>query len=317
MIAQVCYGSQVTPILEQSRKYLSLALFPLALVTTLIASLRYLSGDAPPALLPLIITVAGFALVLIGERLLPRQAKPPEPGERRTDLAFVGLTSALHPVLQTAAAALVTLLASWTPGGLAAQLPLALGASSALLVSGFGDYWAHRLSHEWPWWWRLHAVHHAPHRMVALNNFRIHPLDLALKIAFRSVPVLVLGFSAEAVALSAAVQGLCLSFQHADMDLRHHHLNYLFSTNSLHRLHHSALKEEGNSNYGAVLSIFDLAFSTYRWPNEHLDPERMGLFDEQNYPVHSVARATLAPFCWQRCTQAPSPCVDSCARSSS
>lgn len=119
-------------------------------------------------------------------------------------------------------------------------------------------------------------------------------------------PVLLLGFSAEAIATAGAVQGVVVAFQHADVDLRHGLLNRVFATNSVHRWHHSARPDEANANYGGVLSLFDQAFGTYRVPPEHHEPQRMGLFAEHHYPVHAVVRSTVAPLCWRRCVEVPS-----------
>ncbi len=277
------------------------SLFPVVLVSVVLGAASSPPDLAP--LLPLFAAVASLAVVLLAERWLPRVGRPAEPAETRTDLAYVGLTSVLDSVVRSTLVGAVVALAAVLPLRLLAGLPVWLGVPGVLLVAGFGDYWAHRFGHEWPWWWRMHAVHHAPHRMVALNNFRLHPLDLTLKIAFAATPVLLLGFSAEAIALAGVVKSVAVAFQHADVDLRHGPLNYLFATNSVHRWHHSAREAEANSNYGGVLSLFDLVFGTYRVPPEEQEPERMGLFDEKRYPIHTVVRATAAPWCWGRCVE--------------
>lgn len=288
------------------RRFIQLAWFPSTLLGVLAGSWLALAQGVAPALLPLVFTVATLIMVVLGEQLLPRVRRPAEPRERWADLGFLGLTAA---VSDPAAQAVVAGTAAWLAGilgfGAMTELPLAVGVVAVLLVHGLGDYWAHRLGHQWGWWWKLHAVHHAPHRMVALNNLRLHPLDLLLKVAFGMGPVLLMGFTAEAIAIAGAVKGTCLAFQHADIDLRHAWLNAVFATNSVHRWHHSAKVEEGHSNYGGVLSIFDRLFGTYAVPPEDQEPARMGLFEEAHYPVHSVVRANLAPLCWRRCVQAP------------
>jgi sterol desaturase/sphingolipid hydroxylase (fatty acid hydroxylase superfamily) len=113
----------------------------------------------------------------------------------------------------------------------------------------------------------------------------------------------VLGFSAQAIALAATIKGVCLAFQHGDVDLRHRLLNYVFATNSVHRWHHSDRAQEGNHNYGSVFSFYDIVFGTFLLPSESREPASMGLFDAAHYPRHQVARATCAPWCWQRCVQ--------------
>lgn len=286
---------------KQMTDFKKYAVFPLSLVATLVAA-TWLLGIIHPSMVPLAVTVIAFAWVLALERIMPRVGREPEQRELRTDLTFVGLTALLSdPLANALVVALVIGLSTLIPEGLAGTMWLPAATVGVLLVGGLGDYWAHRLAHETGWWWKLHAVHHAPHRMVALNNLRLHPVDLFLKTLFASAPVLALGFSPEAIALAASVRGLNVAFQHADIDLRHGPLNWIFSTNSVHRWHHSAERLEADANYGGVLSIFDLLFGTYRVPAEDQEPVKMGLYDEQHYPVHEVARSLFAPICWKRC----------------
>jgi len=271
--------------------------FPLSLLAVGILSSIGLSANVDIALLPPIATAFALVLVVGLERLLPRARRQPEERETAVDLGFVVLTAGVsNPMAEAAVIGVVASVVGTAEPGLVAHLPLAAAFVLLLLVDGCGDYWSHRLAHELPWWWKLHSVHHAPHRMVALNNFRIHPLDLGLKVLFRLAPVLLLGFSAEAIALAGAFKGVTLAFQHADADLRHGWLNRILSTNSLHRWHHSAARGEAGSNYGSTLSIFDQLFGTYLLPPEEDDPDEMGLFDERHYPVHTIGRALFAPF---------------------
>lgn len=290
----------------QIRKLTQRFLFPTSLVLTALSAFYAIGLGVDPSAIPLSATVLFMVVVLVGERLMPRAARGAERGETRADLGFVLLTALSDPLIHAMILTLVTALAGWLPAGLAHGLPLWAGAAGVLVVGGLGDYWAHRLGHEWGWWWKLHAVHHAPRRMVALNNLRLHPLDLGLKLTFAVAPVLLLGFSAPAIAVAGAIKGLNVAFQHADIDLRHGWLNRVISTNSVHRWHHSAQPEQANANYGGVLSLFDIAFGTYRVPAEDEEPTRMGLFDEQRYPIHEVTRSTLAPLCWRRCVSGPS-----------
>ena len=41
-------------------------------------------------------------------------------------------------------------------------------------------------------------------------------------------------------------------------------LRIVFVTPGMHRLHHSVRMDEGNSNFGVLLSIWDRLFGTYR-----------------------------------------------------
>lgn len=284
------------------------SIFPVFVLLLLLACELALQRGMPIPLAPLAATVVSLCVALVLERWIPRHDLPPEPRELRTDLGFVGLTALVSDPLARAVVAAGT---AWMSSHLnvsgMADLPLVAGVAAVLLVHGFGDYWAHRSSHRWPWWWKLHAVHHAPHRMVALNNLRLHPLDLFLKVLFGTGPVLLLGFTPEAIAWAGVVQGILVAFQHADVDLRYGPLNYVLATNHVHRWHHSADPEEGCRNFGGVLSLYDLAFGTYLVRPEHRSPTRLGLFHEGVYPVQDLLRASVAPWCWRRCVEPPEP----------
>ncbi len=278
-------------------------MFPLLLLSVAALAVVLTASGAGLSALPLIATVLGLAVVTLAERRWPRVGASAESGETRADLGYAAMTAATDAITGAAIASLAVVVGSYLPFGFASELSLVTAVPLVLLVSAFGDYWAHRASHEWRWWWKLHAAHHAPHRMHALNNLRLHPLDLLLKNLASLLPVLILGVCPDALAIALGIKGINVAAQHADLDLRHGWFNYVFATNSVHRWHHSTKEEEGNANYGGVLVLFDQLFGSFYLPPEADDPDQLGLFDEQNYPVHGVWRATVAPLCWRRCTE--------------
>lgn len=281
----------------------SFLFFPFSVVVITVAAVSALQLGAAPSVLPVAATVVALGLVLVAERRAPRVRKRAEPGELAADLRYATVSAVVDAAAQAGISAAIVLAAAVLPLTLLSEVFLPFGVVLALLVGGLGDYWAHRWSHEWGWWWRLHSVHHAPHRMVALNNLRLHPVDLALKLVASMVPMLLLGFSPEVLAMVGVLKGLTVAFQHANLDLRHGALNYIFATNSVHRWHHSSEAGEANANYGGILMVFDLLFGSYRLPSEELEPKQMGLFDEQFYPIHQIWRASVAPLCWQQCVE--------------
>jgi len=88
-------------------------------------------------------------------------------------------------------------------------------------------------------------------------------------------------------------------FQHANIKLKYGILNYIFSTNELHRWHHSTELKEANNNYGAVLVVWDLVFGTF-YQKAELAPSQLGLAEENAYPVNSYWKQLLVPFFWKR-----------------
>jgi sterol desaturase/sphingolipid hydroxylase (fatty acid hydroxylase superfamily) len=170
------------------------------------------------------------------------------------------------------------------------------------LVIGFIElvkYWFHRMGHESPFWWPLHSVHHAVKRVYLLNGFRIHPLYHVLTYVLGYFPCILLGAPADTLLVHTVILGICGGFQHCNVDLRHGILNRVFSTNEIHRWHHSAQLPEGNKNYGAILSVFDVIFGTWHHiPGE--SPEVIGMVKEEGYPLHSYWAQLAIPFTYRK-----------------
>jgi len=75
------------------------------------------------------------------------------------------------------------------------KLPLALRVAAALVVGEVGAYWGHRWSHESPFLWRFHAIHHSAEEMDWLVNSRAHPIDMVFVRLCGLVPMYVLGLA--------------------------------------------------------------------------------------------------------------------------
>lgn len=275
--------------------WLRYLVLPLALTVSVVAASRGMTFGMAEPLLVSVLAAVSLAMAWLAERLLPFSKVRSEPFEVRADWLFFGLTAVVDSVV-------VGVFERFRPeSGDSAAGPFAVVA--ALVVWELGAYVAHRLGHGLPLLWRFHALHHAPKRMTVLNNFRLHPLDLVLKDVLALSAVAALGFDAHTLMLVAIIKNCVVAFQHSDADLRHGWLNYVFSTNSAHRWHHSVEPVEGNTNYGTVLLLWDAVFGTLRLPSKQAGPARLGLYDNEGYATHQVIRALLSPFCWQRCTR--------------
>lgn len=169
----------------------------------------------------------------------------------------------------------------------------------AILVAEFGHYWFHRLSHEHPLVWRLHATHHSAERLYWLNATRFHPLDLFCLVALQSGPLILLGAPPQtflAYTLFATVYG---QVQHANVDLRVRWLDWVFSTPGLHRFHHSTSSREGNTNYGAILIAWDQLFGTFHRPRDRGFEGPVGIGKLPRFPKGWLAQLA-SPFRWRR-----------------
>lgn len=280
--------------------------FPASLVGGLFAMALALSHHFAPEQAALAIPFVVLVLLLIAERLLPYNADwNRSRDDTKADLqSLVIVAFGVETVFKVAGpVAAVWILTR-------ANLPADWHVfprywpfwSQCALVIGFIElvkYWFHRLGHQSKFWWPLHSVHHAIKRVYLLNGFRIHPLYHVLTYVLGYFPCILLGAPAEALLVHTVLLGICGGFQHCNVDLRFGPLNYVFSTNEIHRWHHSTKVEEGNRNYGACLSIFDVLFGTYyNVPGKA--PQTIGMFKEKGYPFESYWQQLAIPWTYKR-----------------
>lgn len=240
----------------------------------------------------LVASVSTLALVWWLERKLPyRKQWNKNHGDLVTDIASAGvLVAVIDPLIKAIApSALVALYAAFFTTPLAVEWPLWLQVAAVLLLVEFGKYWAHRLHHAVaPLWW-LHAMHHSSERLYFLNGMRFHPLNYMANFALSVWPVMLAGFSPEAILGYLAITQPVVLLQHANIDLRHGALNKLFSTPEVHRWHHSTTPDEANRNYGNALLIWDHVFGTFKSAAGFDATKTIGLFSlsKAQYPATS------------------------------
>ncbi len=162
-----------------------------------------------------------------------------------------------------------------------AQLPLWLRLIAVLVVGEIGFYWGHRWSHQSPFLWRFHAVHHSAEEIDWLVNTRAHPLDMVFTRFCGIVPLYVLGLAQPVagvgnlallpILLTGTVWGF---FIHANVRWRFGWLEWLIATPAFHHWHHTR-DDHRDHNYAATLPWLDRLFGTYYLPRGGC-PERYG-----------------------------------------
>ena len=263
-------------------------LLPGAILTSLsaFALAHHLGSGMEAAILLTSMATLGLAMVL--ERRHPYQpAWKRSQGDTTTDwLSFAVVGGLVDPLLKWASPLLVLAvygaLAS-APAWALADAPWLLQFMAATLLIELGKYWGHRLHHAVPALWWLHALHHGSERLYTVNNFRVHPLEYTLKHALSLLPLMLLGAPNDVLLAYLALTQPVVMLQHANLPLRNGWLNRVFSTNELHRWHHSAERGEGDSNFGNALMVWDQVFGTYRAVGQ--GPARVGLYAGSPYPA--------------------------------
>jgi len=200
----------------------------------------------------------------------------------RTDLVHFLFTRALSDASAFVLVGSLILLLHWLvsptfQAGVASQ-NRALQFVEALLIANVGGYIGHRLSHEVPFLWRFHSVHHSSSQMDWLAAARVHPLDQIVTKALTIVPLYLMGFSKATFGGYIGLATLHAVFIHANVRFKFGPLRYLIATPQFHHWHHSADIEAYNTNYAGELPLLDLIFGTYHLPKDR-SPKTYGVLE--------------------------------------
>ena len=258
------------------RTLLAWSIYPVIVIGGVAAGIIAMDAGMPP---PLVIGGLGGAAMLVVavlERLTPYVAAwNRSHGDVRADalhmlVSGIGATELVTVVTLGALAGVVPWLAEHTGWSSWSALwpdtwPLVGQLALALVAGELGIYGAHRLLHQRPLLWRLHAVHHSAERLYWLNASRSHPLDVVVKHGGFMVIVALLGAPETVIAAAALFTAVHAPLQHSNVAVRAGPFNLLLATAELHRWHH-APGSAANVNYGGNLILWDLVFRTYHRP---------------------------------------------------
>jgi sterol desaturase/sphingolipid hydroxylase (fatty acid hydroxylase superfamily) len=136
-------------------------------------------------------------------------------------------------------------------------------AALSLLSLDLLMYLWHKASHKVDCLWMFHKVHHNDPYLNTSTAFRIHFLELLITHILKAVLVVILGIEATILMSSELIMTLFIMFHHTNISFKGEKLlGYLIIVPYLHRTHHSTERLEHDSNYGAVLSLWDRLFGT-------------------------------------------------------
>ena len=142
------------------------------------------------------------------------------------------------------------------------QMPWLAQVMLAIFLLEFGQYWMHRLMHNWAPFWLTHAPHHHLTQLNAAKGSVGNPIELFLI----TLSVLAL-FDFNETALFAAFNTLGVISVFAHANVRSNPpiwYSFFFTTIRHHSLHHSTNYESTRCNYGNSLILLDRIFGTYK-----------------------------------------------------
>jgi sterol desaturase/sphingolipid hydroxylase (fatty acid hydroxylase superfamily) len=214
---------------------------------------------------------AGVLLLMaLWEFLAPRRRLTvARPARWASNLGLVALDTLLVRFLVPLGAVGLALLAAERGWGVLnnVALPAWLAVALAVVALDLAIYLQHVLFHAVPLFWRLHMVHHADLDFDATTGVRFHPVEILLSLGIKLGVVVLLGAPPLAVLLFEVLLNATSVFNHGNVRLPRwldRALRLVVVTPEMHRVHHSVVPRETNSNFGFNLSWWDWLFGTYR-----------------------------------------------------
>lgn len=161
-------------------------------------------------------------------------------------------------------------------------------------------YFQHMLFHFVPLLWRLHKVHHSDRDLDVTSGIRFHPVEIWLSLCIKLAAIALIGASAKAVVFFEVILNGMALFNHANVGIPisiDRWLRCLVVTPDMHRVHHSVIRRETDSNFGFNLSCWDRVFGTYRaQPAKGHEEMNIGLNDYPDASRQNILWLLALPF---------------------
>ena len=156
-------------------------------------------------------------------------------------------------------------------------------AISFLVLDFFASWLVHLVQHKVRILWRFHMIHHSDNNVDVTTGLRHHPVESVIRGVFFLLAIVVSGAPVYAVMFYQTFLVLSTQFTHANISLPRwidRTLSYLFVSPNMHKVHHHWQQPYTDSNYGAVLAIWDRLFGTY----QNLEPTEIRYGLDRYYP---------------------------------
>lgn len=254
-----------------------------------------------------ILRIVGFfgvlTVVALWEIIAPRRALSTRKGTRWfANLSMIAIATLLvrltFPLLPVGMAILAGE-QGWGVLNLIAA-PTWLKVTIAVITLDLVIYLQHVLFHFLPVLWRLHRMHHTDLDLDASSGNRFHPLEIVISTAIKLGAVLLIGASPLAVLLFEILLNATATFNHGNIRIPigiDRWLRTVLVTPDMHRVHHSIIPRETNSNFGFSLPWWDYLGGTYRaQPSAGHLGMTIGLKEFRDPAELSLPRLLIQPF---------------------
>jgi sterol desaturase/sphingolipid hydroxylase (fatty acid hydroxylase superfamily) len=214
--------------------------------------------------------IAVFAAMALWEVAAPRWRRAYSRLKRwPSNLAVVALNTALVRTLLPVTAVSLALMGARRGWGLLNNLPIPTWTAivASVILLDLAIYLQHVMFHAVPALWRVHRMHHADLDFDVTTGARFHPIEIVLSMVIKFATVAALGAPAFGVLIFEVLLNATSMFNHGNVRIParlERYVRWLVVTPEMHRVHHSIVVAETNSNFGFNLSWWDRLLETYR-----------------------------------------------------
>jgi sterol desaturase/sphingolipid hydroxylase (fatty acid hydroxylase superfamily) len=234
------------------------------------------------------VVIAVLAILLCAERLFPAVVIRNNFNRWIRNFTLAGLNFLIAPLI-------ILPLTHFAAEHAAGLRPIWWNMAFDLLLLDLFIYVWHRLNHVLPFLWRFHEVHHLDETLDTTSALRFHFGEVALSALVRVAVIWLLSVPFATVIIFETLVVVAALFHHSNLKLPSSvetAIAKLVVTPSLHWVHHHAKREDTDSNYATVLSLWDIIFKS-RSPNTRQLGMKIGVEDGRD---ENVLRLILRPF---------------------
>jgi sterol desaturase/sphingolipid hydroxylase (fatty acid hydroxylase superfamily) len=180
------------------------------------------------------------------------------------------------------------------------DLPYILKIIASVIILDLIIYLQHVAFHYIPIFWRLHRMHHTDVDFDVTTGARFHPIEILVSMLIKLKAIALLGAAGEAILMFEIILNSAAMFNHSNITLPKKLdtlLRYFLVTPDMHRIHHSVVEAETNSNFGFNLSWWDKLFGTYlESPKDNPQTMPIGLDDFRAANESRLDQMLIQPF---------------------
>ncbi|NTW49834.1 MAG: sterol desaturase family protein [Chlorobiales bacterium] len=173
--------------------------------------------------------------------------------------------------------------------------------AQTVLILVLIDLWMytwHRMNHRLRFLWRFHAVHHSDPDIDVTTAWRFHFVEILFGEILRLAVLVLIGAGIEELLLYILFMTPVIVFHHSNVRIPaglDRALRILIPTPHMHRVHHSTVRSEHDSNYGSMLSVWDRMFRSFQL-SDNVRSVVQGLDGESSHAQQRLFRLLQRPF---------------------